>query len=312
MYHSVDPGYPHKTMFLRQFQYLIALEREGHFGRAAERCYVSQPSLSSAIKKLEEELGVPIILRDQKFQGFPNEGKRVVEWARRLLADRAAMFEELAIMQKILHGNLRVGAMPTSSPMLPIVARLFRQHYPEVQIDIQFMGIDQLTLALKNFELDIAFSDLDQIHDARLETLPLYEEPLHLLLPNNDWLDDAPEVDWTAAAELPLCLLSQPSREREIMNNAFASVNCQPQPQLESNSIFQLAFHVMAGDLATIVPKRFTELPGTRDKQLVNPVVTQKLGLVWVGGDPILPMARATIELLNQALVEGVFDYASK
>jgi len=66
---------------------------------------------------------------------------------------------------------------------------------------------------------------------------------------------------------------------------------------------------VMAGDLATIVPRRFTELPGTRDKKLVNPVVNQKLGLVWVSGNPILPMARATIELLRQALDDGVFEY---
>lgn len=298
-------------MFLRQFQYLVALEQEGHFGRAAERCFVSQPSLSSAIKKLEEELGIPIILRDQKFQGFTTEGQRVVEWAKRLLADRSAMLEELAIMRENLHGHLRIGAMPTSSPMLPIVARLFQQNHPGVQIDIQFMGIDQLTLALKNFELDVGITDLDQLTDKRLETFPLYEEPLHLLLPDNDWLDDTPEVNWAQAAELPLCLLSPSMRERQMMDAAFATVSCEPAPQLESNSIFQLAFHVMAGDLATIVPKRFTELPGTRDKLLVNPTITQKLGLVWVAGNPILPMARAIIELLTQALDDGLFEYKS-
>lgn len=296
-------------MFLRQFQYLIALEQEGHFGRAAERCFVSQPSLSSAIKKLEKELGVPIILRDQKFQGFTAEGKRVVEWAKRLLSDRSAMFEELAIMRENLHGQLRIGAMPTSSPMLPIVSRLFQENHPGVRIDIQFMGIDQLTLALKNFELDAGITDLEELTDKRLETLPLYEEPLHLLLPKNDWLDDTPEVTWTEAAILPLCLLSPSMRERQMMDDAFAAVSCAPDPQLESNSIFQLAFHVMAGDLATIVPKRFTQLPGTHDKLLINPTITQKLGLVWVAGDPILPMARAIIELLTQALEDGLFEY---
>jgi len=294
-------------MFLRQFQYLIALEQEGHFGRAAERCFVSQPSLSSAIKKLEKELGIPIILRDQKFQGFTAEGKRVVEWAKRLLADRAAMLEDLAIMHKNLHGTLRIAAMPTSSPILPIVARLFQLHYPAVQIDIQFMGIDQLTLALKNFELDVGFTDLDQMTDSRLEMFPLYEEPLHLLLPINNWLDDAFEVSWADAAKLPLCLLSPAMRERQMIDAAFAKVDCKPSPKLESNSIFQLAFHVMAGDLATIVPKRFTQLPGTRAKLLVDPTITQKLGLVWVTGNPILPMANAVIKILTQAQEDGVF-----
>ena len=99
-------------MFLRQFQYLVALEQEKHFGRAAEKCHVSQPSLSSALKSLEEELGIPLILRQQKFQGFTEEGKRVVTWAKRLLADRSAMIEELSVMRSDLNGRLRIGATP--------------------------------------------------------------------------------------------------------------------------------------------------------------------------------------------------------
>lgn len=92
-------------MFLRQFHSVVALEQDGQFGRAAERCNVSQPTLSSGIKHLEEELSIPIILRHQKFQGFTEEGLGVVEWSKRLLADRAAMMEEVAIM----HTTFTVG-----------------------------------------------------------------------------------------------------------------------------------------------------------------------------------------------------------
>ena len=145
-----------------------------------------------------------------------------------------------------------------------------------------------MTLALKNIELDVGITDLDQLTDSRLETLPLYEEPLHLLLPDNDWLRDNPTVNWSEAADIPLCLLSPTMRERQMIDAAFAEVEYKPVPQLESNSIFQLAFQVMAGDLATIVPKRLNELPGTRAKQLINPTITQKLGLVWVSGTPAL------------------------
>ena len=113
-------------MFLRQFEYLIALEQEGHFGRAAERCHVSQPSLSSALQQLEEELDVPIILRHQRYQGLTPEGERVVSWAKRLLADRKSMLEELAIMRRNLNGRIRVGAMPTSLPVLPRINQLFQ------------------------------------------------------------------------------------------------------------------------------------------------------------------------------------------
>ena len=299
-------------MFLRQFQYLIALEQEAHFGRAAEKCHVSQPSLSSALKSLERELAIPIILRQQKFQGFTEEGKRVVSWAKRLLADRSAMLEELAIMRKSLQGRLRIGAMPMSSPLFPTVSQLVQKRYPAVQLDIQFMGLDQLILGLGNFEIDIGVT---YIHDPllkRFESMPLYDDPLYLLLPDNDWLNDdepsASTITWKKAATLPLCLLSKSMRERRVMDDTFESVGCQPEPVLESNSIFQLAFHAMAGDLATIVPKRFAQLPNTRQKLLKTPTIKQTLGLVWVPGDPAMPMTKATTMLLQEALADGLLE----
>ena len=298
-------------MFLRQFQYLVALEQESHFGRAAEKCHVSQPSLSSALKSLEKELGVPIILRQQKFQGFTDEGKSVVNWAKRLLADRSAMLEELAIMKNNLHGRLRIGASPMSSPLFPTFSQMFQKSYPSVQLDIQFMSVDQLVKGLTNFELDIGVTYLNDPILDRFVTMALYEEPLYLLLPENDWLGDEPTISWQEAASLPLCLLSKSMRERQIMDEAFESVGCEPEPILESNSIFQLAFHAMAGDLATIVPKRFAHLPNTRQKLLKEPNVSQVLGMVWAYGNPVLPMANAATKLMRESLETGALDKIS-
>jgi DNA-binding transcriptional LysR family regulator len=97
-------------------------------------------------------------------------------------------------------------------------------------------------------------------------------------------------------------------RERKIMDDAFAEAGVQCQPVLESNSIFQLAFHAMAGDLATIVPKRFAHLPNTKQKLLEAPTVSQTLGLVWVHGNPVLPMTKATSALMREALEAGAFE----
>ena len=160
-------------MFLRQFQYLVSLEEHGHFGRAAEHCHVSQPSLSSGIKQLEGELGVPIILRAHRFQGFTAEGLRVVNWAKRILADRDAMLEELAIMRRNLQGRLRIGAMPMTSPVLPVINQLFAERHPGVQVDIQFIGQEQLNLGLTNFDLDIGVTYLSSQPMDRLCSLPL-------------------------------------------------------------------------------------------------------------------------------------------
>lgn len=302
-------------MFIRQFNYLVALEQEGHFGRAAQRCNVSQPSLSSAIKHLEEELGIPIILRHQKFQGFTEEGRRVVEWAKRILADRDAMLEELAVMHRDLHGNLRIGAMPMSSPILPIINRLFLAQHPAVKIDISFLGLDKMKLGLTNFELDVGLTYLEHEPLERLKTLPLYEERWSLLVPDNDWLGgkDRTSVTWAEAAELPLCLLSPSMHERQIMDKAFESIGGVPRPRLESNSIYNLAAHVMHGELATVIPSRFVQemnaFPDTRHMRLEEPILSQKVGLVWAEGDPMLPMTKSLVTLMESSLESGKLDY---
>ncbi len=289
-------------MFLRQFEYLIALEKEGHFGRAAERCHVSQPSLSSGLNQLEEELGVPIILRHQRFQGFTPEGECVINWTKRLLADQKGMLEDLAIMRRNLHGTIRIGAMPMSSPVLPIINNIFSAKYPSVKFDIEFVGSERLIKEVCNFELDVGITYLEDQRLNRFNKATLYKEKLSLMIPKTMLPPQKKTINWKEAANLPLCLLSPFMKERQVMDTAFESVACNPSPKLECNSIFQLAFHVMHGNLATIVPSGFSQVndafPGTREIPLTNPVVSKPVGLIWEKVNPPLPMAHAFSKVL--------------
>ena len=108
-------------MLVRQLEYLVALSREGHFARAAEACHVSQPALSAGIRKLESELGVQVVLRGQRFEGFTPEGLEVLRWAQRVVADQEALQQTLTSMRTGLTGTLRIGAIPTA---LGIAAQL--------------------------------------------------------------------------------------------------------------------------------------------------------------------------------------------
>src|SRR5258707_2384215 len=85
---SAEEWRMHGEILIRQLEYLVALARERHFGRAAALCHVSQPTLSGAIGKLETNLGVMIVLRGRRFEGFTDEGTRIVAWAHRILAER--------------------------------------------------------------------------------------------------------------------------------------------------------------------------------------------------------------------------------
>ena len=95
-------------MLLRQLEYLVALARERYFARAAAACYVSQPSLSAAIRKLEHELDVPIVRRGRRFEGLTPEGERVLPWAHRILAERDALRHELSAMRGGLAGTREI------------------------------------------------------------------------------------------------------------------------------------------------------------------------------------------------------------
>src|SRR5258707_14461033 len=89
-----------------KLEFVIALAREQHFGRAAEACNVSQPSLSAGIKQLEDTFGVLLVQRGSRFQGFTPEGERVLEWARRIVADTRAMRQEVDALKRGLAGHV--------------------------------------------------------------------------------------------------------------------------------------------------------------------------------------------------------------
>jgi DNA-binding transcriptional LysR family regulator len=295
-------------MFLRQLEYLIALSQEKHFSRAARRCNVSQPSLSNALKQLEAELGTPIILRHQRFQGFTAEGLRIVEWCKRILADRNAMLQELALLRKTLSGRLRLGAMPTSTTVIPFFLTEFLSQHPGVQAEVNFLGPDKLRAGLTNFELDAGIAYVDQQFDP-LASYTLYKEHLSLLVPDNDRFPKTSTITWANAAKLPLCLLSAHMHERQLIETAFKRVGVSPEPRVQSESIVNLAFNVMQGEMATIIPSHFEHaiesFPRTRAIRLVQPEVTREVCLIWVEGDPMLPMAKALLGTLSGLVESG-------
>src|SRR6185436_1001344 len=106
---------------LDKLEFIIALARERHFGHAAEACGVSQPTFSAGIKQLEDMLGVLLVQRGSRFQGFTPEGERVLDWARRIVGDTRSMREEINALRHGLSGRLRIAALPTALAMVAIL-----------------------------------------------------------------------------------------------------------------------------------------------------------------------------------------------
>ena len=114
-----------------KLDFILALAREKHFGRAAEACGVTQPTLSAGVKQLEEQMGVLLVNRGSRFQGFTPEGERVLDWARRIVGDTRAMREEINALRHGLTGQLRIAAIPTALAMVAALTTPYRERHPE-------------------------------------------------------------------------------------------------------------------------------------------------------------------------------------
>src|SRR4030095_2522967 len=164
-------------MTLQELRYLVALADTGHFGRAARACFVSQPTLSAAIKKLEGELDVVLVERTKRCVPFSDPARRLVEQARVVL-DEARRFAELAAQgREPLAGDFRLGVLPTIGPyLLPHVVRSLRTRFPNLRLLLRELQPDALLAELRSARLDAGLVALPVAGDD-LARAPLYDEP---------------------------------------------------------------------------------------------------------------------------------------
>lgn len=295
-----------ETLDIKQLRFLIALEREKHFGRAAQACFVSQPTLSARIRLLEQELGVLIVERhNHNYQGFTNEGKRVLARARRIVADCDAMQQEASAMHDQLAGTLTIGVIPSALPLTASLTTLFQSRYPAVAVNILARSSSEIQRGLDDFDLEAGISYIDNEPLKNVRHVAMYDEGYVLLIGNDiEPADDNEQISWADAAKLPLCLLTPDMQNRRIVDGAFQAAGVNPKPEMETNSILALYSHVLAGRLATILPAHFPEVlatpAGVRAIKLFNPLVHHKIGLLIADREPAIPVAESLFQLVSQ------------
>ena len=297
---------------LRQLEYLVSLAREQHFGRAAAACWVSQPTLSDGIRTLEAELGVAIVRRGHRYQGLTPEGERLLDFARRLLHERDELLRDLGPRSQGLTGRLRIGAIPTSLPPLPLVTSPFRGRHPGVDLTILSLSSAEIDRQLKTFDLDAGLTYLDGDPLGSVRSLPLYEER-YLLLASEDALpQEQLTIDWAEAAELPLCLLTRDMQNRRIVDGLFRAAGAVPSPRIETNSISALLSHVRSGGCASVVPQSWLQPfgipPGTRIVPFKGAERASRIGLVWLDSDPEPQLTRAFLEVSRHLDLQPTLD----
>lgn len=291
-------------MLLRNLQYLVALARERHFARAAESCGVTQPTLSSGIKQLEEELSLLIVRRGQRFQGLTPEGERVLEWARRILSDCESLGQEASELRAGLGGRLRLGAIPTTLPIVSAITTPFALKHPKVVITVLSLTSIEIQRGLDDFNLDGGLTYLDNEPLASVRAIPLYRERYFLFTPVSGPFGSRKSISWREAAEAPLCLLTPDMQNRRILDTHFREAGAEVRPHVETNSVVTLCSHLRSGRWSSVLPQTFLRLfgepLGSRAIPLTNPEVSHNIGLVVPEREPLTPSARELARLCTR------------
>jgi DNA-binding transcriptional LysR family regulator len=287
-----------------KLEFLLALAREKHFGRAAEVSGVTQPTLSAGVKQLEETFGVLLVNRGSRFQSFTPEGERVLDWARRIVGDTRAMRQEVHSLRHGLVGRLRLAAIPTALAMVETLTTPFRARHPSVQFTILSRTSAEILAQLEDLEIDAGLTYLDNDPLGRVTSVALYRERYRLLVAADAALGDRESVTWAEVARVPLCLLTPDMQNRRIIERLLRDTGVDPDITLESDSMVLLYSHVRTGRWASVMPARLASTLGLTDTNMlraipiVDPEASHTIGLVAPAREPMTPLTAA---LVNEA-----------
>src|SRR6201985_2377602 len=287
-----------------KLELLLALAKERHFGRAAEACGVTQPTMSTSIKQLEEILGVMLLQRGSRFQGFTPEGERVLDWARRIVGDTRAMRQEINGLKDQLSGEIRIAAIPTVLGMVASLTTPFRARHPEVRFSILSCTSADVLGLLENLEVDAGLTYIENEPIGKVRTIPLYNESYRLLTAPEGEFGDCEQVTWSEVGKVPLCLLTPDMQNRRIIDRALKSAGVEVTPTVSSNSLRVLYTHVKTGRWASVMPAKLAETLGLADRvrsiPIVDPVVDYSIGMVVPQRDPMTPLIAALVQIARE------------
>ncbi len=282
-----------------KLEFFIALAKERSFSRAAEICGVTQPTLSAGIKQLEDSLGVLLVNRSSRFHGLTSEGERVLEWAKRIVADARAMRQEVRTLKEGLSGQLKIAAIPTALGIVSALTTPFLEKHPGVRFTILSCSSVEILSMLHNLDIDAGITYLDNEPLDRVRTVPLCKERYRLLTFANNPLGDREQVTWSEVGHIPLCLLTPDMQNRRIVDQLIRDAGSEPAPAMESNSIISLFSHVKTGRFATILPEKVVKslhvAPPIRSIPIVAPEAVHEIGLVVPMREPSLPQVAALV-----------------
>lgn len=263
-------------MEINQLAYLVAIAEEASFSRAAERLGVAQPSISQQVKKLEDELGTPLLDRLPRRVVPTAAGERLLEHARRILAELSDARRRLTDSAETVSGSLTIGAIPTIAPyLLPDLLKRFSSQYPDVQVDVVEDVTARLATMIEHGELDLAIlSTLEGGPTVHVETIG--HESLQLLLPKNHRLCKRRNVPWSELVDERFLVLQEMHCLSGQVSHMCQRRKVRPNVVMRGAQLSTIAEMVSAGLGVSVVPAMMV----SRDKS------ASRISLPFAGEEP--------------------------
>jgi DNA-binding transcriptional LysR family regulator len=288
-------------MELRQLRYLVALADERHFTRAAERAHIAQPALSQQIRRLELELGTPLVERTTRRVAMTEAGEVLVARARRILAEIEAASAELQSLRGLLSGRVTVGAMHTMGPIdVSVALAQFHERHPGVELTVREEASEDLAELLRVDELDLAFlSVTERVESHGLGLRQLVLEELVAVVPKDHRLATRRRVRMGDLASEEFISYRPGARLRELLLSAAQQSGFEPRIKLESNESERIRRLVARGLGVAVLPRSDGERSGAEVAvaELVEPTLFRDITLAWREGRRQSPAAAEFLEL---------------
>ena len=291
-----------RNLTLKQLRYFEALAQQGHFGRAAELCAISQPALSMQIKELENSLGAPLFERGPRQVRLTDFGESFAERVRDILrsVDELGDLARASVGQ--LAGQLRIGVIPTIGPyLLPKIISELKAAYPSLDLHVRETVTSRLIAELAEGRIDMAILALP-VSEPSLEEVPLFDEEFVLIRPAAD--ADKPVPDREMLREMRVLLLEEGHCFRDQALSFCNLQGRQPRELLEGSSLSTLVQLVSAGIGVTLIPEMAvpveTRSAAVAVSHFAGPEPRRTVGMVWRRTSPLASQLQKLASIVRQ------------
>lgn len=287
---------------LRQLEYFLAVSKELHFTKAAEKLNISQPSLSQQIRALEHEVGMPLFDRIGKKISLTEAGRVLLSHSKTIFHEVEQARSAIQDLNGLHHGSLTIGSLLTVvNYLLPPAILDFNKQYPNIELSVLGLRTGEIREKLLQNELDIGITFLP-VQDKEIVSIPLYKSELTLVVPTSHSLTERKYVSIEELQDYPLILLPKNFYLTELITSHCQNFNFKPKPILEISTMESLIQMVAQGMGITVLPKPYIDFLQNEHIQAIkieNPTPTIDIGLIYRRDKYMCAATRKFIEQLK-------------